>query len=141
MPDLKRAYELRGAIELLYFGYRHFTAGPDRMLEKRGLNRAHHRILYFVGQNPGLSVNALLAILDVSKQALNSPLRQLVEMRLIESEKAEHDGRLRLLSLTDKGAKLEKRLSETQIKLLEDVFSEAGKDAEAGWRRVMQHLK
>ena len=126
MPDQKRARILRSAIELLYFGYRNFTEGPDRILEKRGLNRAHHRILYFVGQNPGLSVNALLAILNVSKQALNPPLRQLIEMRLINSNKAAHDGRLRLLSLSEKGSKLERRLSETQIRQLADVFAEAG---------------
>ncbi|RXL39562.1 MarR family transcriptional regulator, partial [Citrobacter sp. AAK_AS5] len=61
MIDLKRQAELREAIELLYFSYREFTAGPDRILAERGLSRVHHRILYFVGRSPGIPINALLA--------------------------------------------------------------------------------
>ncbi len=140
MPDLNRNDKLRDAIEALYFGYRAFTGGPDRLLAKRGLNRVHHRILYFVARNPKISVNKLLAILAVSKQALNPPLRQLLEMNLVKSDKATHDGRLRLLSLTDKGNKLEQRLSEIQIEQLKEIFNRAGPKAEAGWREVMQHL-
>ena len=69
---------LRLAIEQFYFGYRAFTAPPDRILDQRGLGRVHHRILYFVGRNPQISVNTLLGLLSVSKQALNAPLRQLI---------------------------------------------------------------
>ncbi len=73
-------------MELFFFAYRSFTARPDKFLDKKGFNRVHHRIIYFVGQNPGLSVNALLKILGVSKQALNAPLRQLVGMKMIEAK-------------------------------------------------------
>ena len=82
MTDLNNEDRLRDAIEHLYFGYREFTAGPDRILEERGLNRVHHRILYFVGRNDRISVNSLLAILAISKQALNVPLRKLVQADL-----------------------------------------------------------
>ena len=44
-------------IELFYFGYRSFTARPDRVLERRGLSRVHHRILYFVARRPALARN------------------------------------------------------------------------------------
>lgn len=131
---------LRQAIEQLYFGYRAFTASPDRILAQRGLGRVHHRILYFVGHNPGISVNALLAMLKVSKQALNAPLRQLVEMHLISLATAEHDRRVRQLSLTTDGAKLEAQLTGTQLKLLGKVFEQAGPDAEQGWQRIMALL-
>jgi hypothetical protein len=50
-----RQRQLQEAIELLYFGYRAFTDRPDRILGQRGLNRVHHRILYFVGRNPDAS--------------------------------------------------------------------------------------
>ena len=75
MIDLKKEAYLRQCIEAFYFGYREFTAQPDRILEDRGLNRVHHRILYFIGRNPGIGVGALLDILQVSKQALHAPLR------------------------------------------------------------------
>ena len=80
-----RQDELREAIELLYFAYRAFTDQPDRILEGRGLGRMHHRILYFIGRNPGISIGGLLGVLAISKQALNAPLRQLIEMKLVAS--------------------------------------------------------
>jgi len=135
-----REDELRLAIEQFYFGYRAFTSPPDRILEKRGLGRVHHRILYFVGRNPGIAINALLAILNVSKQALNAPLRQLVEMNLIAITAAEHDRRVRQLKLTVSGEKLEAQLTGTQMKQLHAVFEEVGKNVEAGWLRVMRAL-
>ncbi len=140
MVDPNREASLQEAIELLYFGYRAFTDRPDRILEQRGLGRVHHRILYFVGRNPDLSVNELLSVLGVSKQALNGPLRQLVEMGLIAMRVAGHDRRVKQLRLTYEGDKLEGRLSGTQRKQLADVFDAAGPAAENGWKQVMRKL-
>lgn len=135
-----REEALHLAIEQFYFGYRAFTEPPDRILNQRGLGRVHHRILYFVGRNPKISVNELLAQLNVSKQALNAPLRQLIEMKLIAMDTAEHDGRVRQLSLTSSGSKLEAQLTGTQMKQLQAVFDQVGTEAEAGWHRVMRSL-
>ena len=135
-----RAAALRLAIERFYFGYRAFTTPPDRILDRRGLGRVHHRILYFVGRNPRISVNALLGILDVSKQALHAPLRQLVEQRLVAVNIAERDRRVRQLALTPTGRRLESQLANTQMKQLQAVFEQAGAEAEGGWHQVMRHL-
>src|SRR5512135_1351933 len=137
---MPREETLRLAIEQFYFGYRAFTTPPDRILAQRGLGRVHHRILYFVGRNPQISVNTLLGLLNVSKQALNAPLRQLIEMKLVAMDTAEHDRRVRQLSLTASGSKLEAQLTGTQMKQLQAVFEQAGPDAKAGWHRVMQGL-
>ena len=131
---------LRQAIEQLYFGYRAFTEQPDRMLEQRGLNRVHHRILYFVGRRPQLTVNTLLATLNVTKQALNAPLRQLIGMDLVEIRTAEHDKRLRLLALTAAGMQLEAQLTGTQIQQVFAAFEDAGPEAVVGWLKVMRSL-
>ena len=136
----QRTAELREAVELLFFSYRAFTSGPDRILEKRGLNRVHHRILYFVAREPGLSVNELLTVLDVSKQALHTPLRQLLSMNLVKNDKSKTDGRVRELRLTTSGKRLEARLTGTQLLQLDSVFADAGKDAEQAWRKTMQLL-
>jgi DNA-binding MarR family transcriptional regulator len=132
--------QLRQAIEYLYYAYRSFTEPPDKILDKRGLGRVHHRILYFVGRNPGTTVNALLATLQVSKQALNAPLRQLLAMQLIDAQIAPHDGRVRHLSLTRSGSKLEAQLSGTQMAQLRQAFEAAGPEAHAGWNAVMSAL-
>jgi len=135
-----REAALRLAIEQFYFGYRAFTEPPDRILDQRGLGRVHHRILYFVGRNPQISVNTLLGLLSVSKQALNAPLRQLIEMRLVAMDTAEHDRRVRQLKLTVNGAKLESQLTGTQMGQLQAVFEQSGANAEAGWHQVMRCL-
>lgn len=139
MVDLTQA-ELRRAIELLFFGYREFTDRPDRILERRGLSRVHHRILYFVGANPGLSVGGLLDILAVTKQALSAPLRQLTEMRLVALAPDTADRRVKRLSLTTEGARLEAELTGVQTRLLSAAFDAAGPADAAGWRRVMERL-
>jgi DNA-binding MarR family transcriptional regulator len=139
MLDAKRQSELRAAIESFYFAYRAFTARADRILARRGLGRVHHRILYFVGRHPGISVNELLAILGVSKQALNAPLRQLLQGKLIRAETAARDRRVKQLALTESGRRLEARLSDTQMQQLERVFESPGADR-VSWMAVMNAL-
>ena len=46
-------------IELMFFAYRAFTADADRMLERLGFGRAHHRALYFINRKPGMTVAEL----------------------------------------------------------------------------------
>ena len=136
----RRGHEagLREAIELFYFSYRAFTAGPDQLLAERGLGRVHHRILYFVGRYPDIAVHALLALLAVSKQALHAPLRQLLEGDLVGMRPDEKDRRVRRLRLTESGRKLEARLTGTQMKHLSGVFAAAGAEAAAHWTWVMR---
>jgi len=131
---------LREAIELFYFAYRAFTDQPDRLLERHGLGRVHHRILYFVGRRSGLAVGDLLKTLGISKQALNAPLRQLLAMKLVATEEASHDRRVRQLSLTAAGRKLESQLTGRQMVQLESVFAAVGADSESRWRAVMMAL-
>lgn len=138
--DPIREDELNRASELFLFAYRAFTAEPDRILEGRGLQRVHHRILYFVGRNPGIAVNGLLSVLRVSKQALNAPLRQLQEMGLVDAQASRSDGRVKELRLTAEGAKLETSLSGGQRRRLDAIFREVGPDAEGAWREVMARL-
>ncbi len=140
MIDVSSVPDPRCAIEHLYFAYRAFTAGPDRLLAERGLGRVHHRILYFVGRQPGLTVGTLLDTLGVSKQALNAPLRKLVAEGLVEAHSSPADKRLRLLSLTIQGRALEAQLSAIQTALLEAAFAQAGVQATQGWFAVMQQL-
>ena len=142
MVDQKKHDEkLREAIELFYFAYRAFTAGPDGILAARGLGRVHHRILYFVGRNPDVAIHALLEILAVSKQALNAPLRLLLEQKLIAAHADASDRRIRRLSLTDAGRRLEAELTGTQMRQLGAVLGDAGKDAERSWKKVMKALR
>jgi DNA-binding MarR family transcriptional regulator len=140
MIDQKRQAELREAIELFFFAYRAFTTQPDRILAERGLGRVHHRILYFVAHNPYIRVSELLRILDVSKQALNAPLRQLLELELVDMKVATHDRRVKQLRLTPEGERLEALLTGTQMQHLEAVLGNAGEVTESAWKAIMRQM-
>ena len=65
-PLFLREEELRQAMELLFFAYRDFTSEADAVLVDYGFGHAHHRVIYFVGRNPGMSVTQLLGILKIT---------------------------------------------------------------------------
>ena len=132
-----REEELRQGMELLYFAYRDFTAEPDAILARHGFGRAHHRVIYFVGRHPQMSVSELLGILRITKQSLSRVLRQLVHQGFIVQRPGSADRRQRLLELTHKGVDLERQLSENQRQRIAKAYREAGAAAVEGFRRVM----
>ena len=103
-------------MELFFFAYRDFTSDPDEILVTYNFGRAHHRVLHFVGRNPGLRVSQLLDILKITKQSLGRVLRQLIEEGFIVQKEGETDRRQRLLFLTETGSGLALRLAEPQLR-------------------------
>jgi len=140
MADQLKQEELLEAIELFYFSYRSFTAGPDQILQNQGLGRVHHRILYFVARNPHISINELLKILQVSKQALNQPLRKLIELELVSYQTSDNDRRIKQLFLSKKGRALEAKLTSTQLQHLETAFSGGKNSSLKNWKEVMLQI-
>ena len=132
--------ELRQGIELLFYAYRDFTAEPDAMLSRYGFGRAHHRVIYFVGRHPHMSVSELLGILRITKQSLARVLGQLVRQGFIVQQTGKSDRRQRLLQLTPAGIELERELSENQRQRIERAYAEAGPSAVEGFRKVMLQI-
>ena len=136
-PLFLREEELRQGIELLFYAYRDFTAGPDEILASYGFGRAHHRVIYFVGRHPEMTVTELLGILCITKQSLSRVLSQLVRQGFIVQRAGQRDRRQRLLELTEKGVELERELSENQRIRVANAYREAGAQAVDGFRKVM----
>ena len=132
--------QLRKGIEAMFFAYRGFTADPDRILENHAYGRAHHRAIHFVNRQPGLTVNALLSVLGVTKQSLNRVLRTLIADGLVESRIGHQDKRERHLFLTEKGAALERELSDAQRARMRAAYRAAGPAAVAGFRQVLEAM-
>ena len=132
--------QLRQGIEAMFFAYRAFTSDPDLILEEYGYGRAHHRALHFINRKPGLTVNDLLNILNVTKQSLNRVLRQLVEDGLVSSAVGKQDRRQRNLTLTAAGQDLEAKLSEAQRVRMRKAYSNAGPEAVQGFRLVLEEM-
>ena len=113
--------EIRKVIELMFFSYRDFTSGPDRVLEQIKFGRAHHRVIYFVGKRNNLTIKELLKILQITKQSLSRVLNQLVKEKYIILSIGE-DKRTKKLTLSKRGYDLEKKLSNIQINKIYNVI-------------------
>lgn len=119
-------YEL---IELLFFAYRDFVGEPDRLLEKHGFGRAHHRVVHFVNRNEGLTVAELLDILEITKQSLARVLKDLISGGFVEQRSGKEDRRQRLLFLTPKGKALADQLVGMQSRRISRAIAEAAPDS------------
>ena len=136
-PLFLRDDELRQGIELIFYAYRDFTSEPDAILSQYGLGRAHHRVIYFVGRNPGINVSELLSILRITNQSLSRVLSKLIQEGFITQKSGAQDRRKRLLSLTIKGEELERRLTLNQRERVARAYREAGADAVEGYKKVL----
>tara|TARA_A100001011_G_scaffold49005_1_gene46733 strand:+ start:14658 stop:15149 length:492 start_codon:yes stop_codon:yes gene_type:complete len=128
--------EIRKIIELMFFSYRDFTSGPDKILEKIKFGRAHHRVIYFVGKKNNLTIKELLSILQITKQSLSRVLNQLVEEKYIVLTIGE-DKRTKKLSLSKKGHELEKKLSDIQIKKIHEILKFYDAEDINGFKKVL----
>ena len=138
-PLFLNEIEIRKIIELMFFSYRDFTSGPDKVLEKINFGRAHHRVIYFVGKKKGLTIKELLTILQITKQSLSRVLNQLVKEKYIILSIGE-DKRTKKLTLSNKGAELEKQLSEIQINKIYNVIKNFDEQDINGFKKVLYQM-
>lgn len=131
---------LNQCLETLHFAFRGLVAEPDSILKSQGLSRIHHRLLFFIGRNPGLSVNELVESMRLTKQAIHKPLKSLVEKDLVEVTRDASDKRVKRLALTSQGVALESRLTGIQRELLTHAFDEVGEEGAEAWFRVMETM-
>jgi DNA-binding MarR family transcriptional regulator len=147
MTDLKTANPLildeedvRRDMELLFYAYRAFTAEADIVLAQHGLGRAHHRALYFIGRNTGITVSELLSILRITKQSLARVLNDLMRLGFVVQRAGVEDRRRRHLDLTEKGSALEHHLMERQRARIIRSYREAGMETVDGYRKVLSRM-
>ena len=131
--------EIRKVIELLFFSYRDFTSGPDKILEKLNFGRAHHRIIYFVGKKNNITIKELLGVLQITKQSLSRVLNQLVNEKFILVSTG-IDKRTKKLSLTEKGKKLEDQLSTIQIEKIKGVINKFSEENINGFKEILYDM-
>tara|TARA_B110000495_G_C22905552_1_gene528584 strand:- start:576 stop:1061 length:486 start_codon:yes stop_codon:yes gene_type:complete len=128
--------EVRKVIELIFFSYRDFTSGPDKVLDKINFGRAHHRVIYFVGKKKQITIRDLLEILQITKQSLSRVLNQLVKEKYIVLSIGK-DKRTKNLSLTARGDELEKKLSDIQINKIKEVIKNTDEKDINGFKKIL----
>ena len=131
--------EIRKIIELVFFSYRDFTAGPDQILEKLNFGRAHHRVIYFVGKKDKITIKELLGVLKITKQSLSRVLNQLVKEGFIVVSTG-LDKRTKNLSLTSSGLSLENKLSTIQIQKIKRVINNFNQEDIDGFKKILYEM-
>ena len=131
--------EIRKIIELVFFSYRDFTAGPDQILEKLNFGRAHHRVIYFVGKKDKITIKELLGVLKITKQSLSRVLNQLVKEGFIIVSTG-LDKRTKNLSLTSSGLSLENELSTIQIQKIKRVINNFNQEDIDGFKKILYEM-
>ena len=131
--------EIRKILELIFFSYRDFTAGPDQILEKLNFGRAHHRVIYFVGKKDKITIKELLGVLKITKQSLSRVLNQLVKEGFIVVSTG-LDKRTKNLSLTSKGLNLENELSTIQIQKIKKVINNFNQQDIDGFKKILYEM-
>lgn len=139
-PLFLREAEVRRGIELLYFGYSSLIKRADERLAGSPYGRAHHRALYFIARQPGLTVSELLKLLDITKQSLGRVLTDLQDGGLVEQKVGTRDRRQRLLFLTAHGQTFEAELFDLLRQRMAAAYAEAGQQAVGGFWAVLHGL-
>jgi DNA-binding MarR family transcriptional regulator len=135
--DLKKLDPLDDALALMYFGWRGMTRAADEYLATVGLSRVHHRILYTVLRGDSITMSDLLAILQISKQALHRPMKQLLDGGYVAVKRDPARHRFKILELTPAGRAVERTASAHERKIMARAFKKAGAGSQAAWSAVM----
>ncbi len=128
-------------IEALFFAYRDFVSDPDVILSKLEYGRAHHRVVYFVSRQPGMTVADLLDTLQITKQSLARVLKQLIDDGYIRQMAGPEDRRQRRLYPTLTGRELALALSEPQSRRIDRALEGLGPDARACVRKFLAQMR
>ncbi|RJF69761.1 MarR family winged helix-turn-helix transcriptional regulator [Rhodopseudomonas palustris] len=147
---------LHRTLELVFYAHMEMADLANQVLALHKLGRAHHRVLYFVVQQPGITVNELISILRITNQALSRTINQLAQMQLIEQKPGQQDRRHRCNFPTPKGIALCRQLTRLQyqhidrslagvpredLKVFWDVLLRMVREKDRAWITTSDQLK
>jgi DNA-binding MarR family transcriptional regulator len=140
MARSPRGEALDEAMELIEAACRRMQEAYRALLARRGIGGAHQRILFLIGRSAGPSVSGILERLQITKQALNSPLNLLERKGLVRARRQPDNARRKQLYLTAAGQSLRNELVEVHRGRLAAAFRKIGLRGEHRWREAMRQL-
>lgn len=133
---------LHRTLELVFYVHMEMADRANRALAEYQLGRAHHRVLYFVVQQPGITVNELLSILRITNQALSRTINQLTRMDLIEQRPGQEDRRHRCNYPTPEGLMLSRKLAKLQYEHIDESLAGVSrKDLKTFWDVLLKMVR
>ncbi|WP_432768185.1 MAG: MarR family transcriptional regulator [Sphingopyxis sp.] len=135
-----REDEVRRGIEYLFFAQNALWRAIDARLAEHGLGRAHHRALYFIARQPGVTISDLLALLGITKQSLGRVIKELEARELVATRPGNRDRRQKELRLTDAGRAIEAAIFTQLRDAMSRAYTHAGQAAVTGFWQVSEAL-
>ena len=132
--------QIKDCIQLLLYAYRETFSDPKDILKKNSMGAAHHRTLYLIERNEGISVNELLIKLKITKQSLNRVLQDLKKMKIIKQLKDNNDSRRKLLYLDQTGKKFYNEIFQSQKKRIFNALKESDSDSVIKFKQVLEKI-
>lgn len=99
--------------------------------ERFGLSRAEWRVMAHLSQEAEVSVREIHARVDMDKSKVSRAATRLEEAGIITKRISDHDRRLVVLALTDKGAAMMAELAQAAQAYQADVLERLGPGAES----------
>ena len=118
----------------------HLQAIASKALGSAGFSMTKHRILGFATITPGITVGRLVQTLHVTNQALNRPLRSLIDEGYVMAKAGVEDRREKQLFSTRKGSRLYLKIIAETIGEVDQGFRAAGPEAARGFLEVHRRL-
>ena len=132
--------QIKDFIEQIFYVYRETYSDPKKILKKYSFGTAHHRAIYIIERNAGITVSGLLKKLKVTKQSLNRVLRDLIKNKTIILKKGEVDSRQRHIFLDEKGKKLFDEMFFEQKKKIYNAFKNSDSDSVIKFKKVLKKI-
>lgn len=132
-------HPLDEAVELMFYGHRGVIRDADDYLSQFGLAQSHLRIMYILARCDGINMGDLVSALGISKQAVQRPLKALLDGEFVAVSRCPGRHRYKALHLTQRGREAEHEASELKRALLAKAFAEDAADVEA-WTRIMRAI-
>jgi DNA-binding MarR family transcriptional regulator len=122
-----------------WLGFQLYRVALAEGLAARGftdLREADWSLLRYLHHHGGASVNEIAHLHGVTKQAASQQVASLVKRGYAASEPAEHDARIRRVTLTDKGDVARRAAIDVADQIEAELTERAGPQALRGWRKV-----
>ena len=132
--------QIKEFIQLLYDAYRETFSDPKDVLSKKFFGPAHLRALNLIERNPGINLGELIFRLKVTKQSLNSVLRDLLKSKMIKQIQDETDTRKKNLYLDKEGKNFFETVYSTQKKRIFNALKSSNSESVIRFKDVLKKI-
>ena len=136
-PNSKDSYQVIWLVRRLF---RALAQESSRMLEDLGVSAADRAVMEFLYPDRQLSVPAIAAQYQVSRQHVQATVNSLLEAGLVETRENPRHQRSSLIVLNASGRKLFDRISKRESKVVDALFAEVSARELQVTRQTLQTL-